>query len=149
MWRALYGRSAEQPRLLPDANPSGPAEVALWSGGLDCLSGLCARLLAAPDADTRYVLVGTGSNSYMHKVQQRVATAIAGMVVDLADVALVRVPIHLHNTGQRHKNGLMRSRGFTFLLIGAARALLEGQSVRLSASKILFSSQPRRRCARR
>lgn len=126
--RTSYGRLAEQPCLLSDVNASRPVEVALWSGGLDCLAGLCARLLVAPDADTRYVLVETGSNSYIHTVQGRVATAIAGMVADLAEVTLVRVPIHPHNTGHRRKNELMRSRGFTFLLIGAAQALLEGQN---------------------
>lgn len=125
--RQGYGRPAEQALLMPYHPASSPSvEVALWSGGLDCLAGLCHRLNEAPAS--RFVLVGTGSSTFMYKAQQRIASALQSTIGRRNRITLVRVPIRSYETGVQRKNPMMRSRGFTFLLIGAACALLEGQS---------------------
>lgn len=117
--RDVLGRNVEvQPRL-PLGNPSPEnIETALWSGGLDSLSGLYTRLLTDPEA--HYFLIGTGSNSYVHKQQRQIADAINSSF--LGRTSLIQIPYGWHNTPLPVKNFDQRSRGLVFMLIGAASA---------------------------
>src|SRR5688500_8466574 len=73
--REALGRNVEVQAQIPWRNLSSKnIETALWSGGLDSLAGLYTRLLAKPD--TYHILVGTGSNSQVHKRQRYIAQEI-------------------------------------------------------------------------
>src|SRR6266516_5878736 len=77
--RSAYGRLAE--RQLSFLNPSScdpPTEVALWSGGLDSLAGLYSQLNNGTAA-SRYVLFGTGANTYIHSRQRDAAETIEAL----------------------------------------------------------------------
>lgn len=122
-------RMAEHAVRLPYiADSTQPCEVALWSGGLDSLAGLCAGLLAGAPS-VRYTLLSTGSNSYMDGVQREVALGLQANLKARDRVSFMRIPIRFRNTSNLGKNPYMRSRGFSFLMIGAACALIEGQAV--------------------
>jgi len=124
-------RASEHAVRLPfDVEADLPGEVALWSGGLDSLAGLCSRLSSERDSLTRYTLLSTGSSLYMDGVQKKVAADLKKLAKHDADrLMFVRVPIRLTDSGHLAKNACMRSRGFTFLFMGAACAVLEGQSL--------------------
>jgi len=120
--RQVSGRFVEQqPILLPTITPD--SEVALWSGGLDSLAGLYTRLKATPDQP--FILFGTGSNNIIYSYQGKVADKMRSLFP--SRVSLLRVPIHLHNSGQQRKNKLSRVRGVLFTLLGSACAYLMGQ----------------------
>jgi hypothetical protein len=68
--REISGRFVEvQPQIPFGIQPSN-IEVALWSGGLDSLSGLHTRLLT--NSETHHMLVGTGSNFHVLKKQKQI-----------------------------------------------------------------------------
>ena len=123
--RTYGGRTAEQqmPLALADAL-SEPSEVALWSGGLDALAGLCSRLSAEPSG--RYTLLGTGSNTLLHSVQQQVAVRLKNKFPNR--IRLVQIPIRLDESTTLRKEPSQRSRGFVFMLLGAACAYLAGKT---------------------
>lgn len=124
--RKQPGRSAETQMNLPlHVSMSGEVEVSLWSGGLDSLAGLYTRLIDEPDLP--HVLFGTGSNVTMHGAQQRAAAALNALVPERA--VLVQAPIRTDDTGMLDKSSSQRSRGFVFMLLGAASAVMEGQHV--------------------
>ncbi len=107
--------------LMPDEDLN--TEVALWSGGLDSLGGLWDRI--QKHTASRYVLFGTGPNTFIHRKQREVARQVRARISLSLD--LIQVPIFLFGVGRSHDRGRQRSRGFVFLLLGAACALLEGQ----------------------
>lgn len=112
-----WGRDVEMQSQFPWKNlPSNNVEVALWSGGLDSLAGLYTRLLNNPQ--TYYVLVGTGSNSQVHKRQDQIAGAINQSFP--GRTLLVQIPYRWSNTPPFEKSFGQRSRGLVFMLIGAA-----------------------------
>jgi 7-cyano-7-deazaguanine synthase in queuosine biosynthesis len=120
--RQGFGRPSElQRRLFLSNGFLYPLEVALWSGGLDSLAGLCNRFLSG--RDIQYVLFGTGGNTYIHRVQQRVAQRVRQQFGMNSCVSLAQVPIHLSEISNLKKNRDMRARGFVFLLLGSACAL--------------------------
>ena len=122
--RIALGRPAELQACLPWMNTSfEPTEVALWSGGLDSLAGLFTRLSA--DTATHYTLIGTGSNSIIQHTQSQVAQVVREIVPNRTK--LVQLPICLEETADLPKNSSQRSRGFVFLLLGAATSLIEKQ----------------------
>jgi hypothetical protein len=122
--RTKDGRRAELQRCWPmNADRGPPDEVALWSGGLDSFAGLCGRLLAAPTK--RVTLFGTGSNTIIYNTQQQVAQDVASTFP--GQTTLVQVPIRLNETRELPKNSSQRSRGFVFMLLGAACAFMEGR----------------------
>jgi hypothetical protein len=126
--RQSCGRFAEwQSNFSTDAGEAVEAsEVALWSGGLDSLTGLYNRL--SERSSSRFTLFGTGGNNIVHQLQKEIALGAANILS--ASIELVRVPIHLiHKTYKlRQLNRISRSRGFVFLLTGAVCALLEGSN---------------------
>lgn len=124
--RTALSRPVEAPLLLPSFTEY--TEVALWSGGLDALAGLLYRIFTAPQSPTRYTLFGTGGNPYIHGIQQQVAATARAALPASRQIELVRVPIHLGDSKNIHKNANVRARGFVFLLLGSVCAYLEGQS---------------------
>lgn len=102
----------------------GETEVALWSGGLDSLVGLYNRLNIAPAMN--YTLVGTGSNTHAHKVQHSLLQFMENRI--RTRVKFFQLPIRLRETGALLKSSSGRTRGFVFLLFGAACAYLEAQT---------------------
>jgi hypothetical protein len=117
------GRTAELQTTMPLTDDrSKPLEVALWSGGLDSLAGLCNRLLAEPSGS--YLLLGTGSNTILHSTQQQVAVGLREKFP--GRVRLVQIPIRLDESAALRKAPSQRSRGFVFMLLGAACAYLAG-----------------------
>ena len=119
-------RLSEVQRLLPftDAQPN---EVVLWSGGLAALAGLCNRIRNAPEH--RYILFGTGSNPEVIGVQRAVYQAVSRKL-PRNSLLLSQINIRLDDTGDftGRKNKAPRIRGFAFLLLGSAKALLEGEN---------------------
>lgn len=120
------GRRLErQINLLPPSRDGRKTEVALWSGGLDALAGLCNRTVAC-SAD-RFVLVGAGANRSVWELQNTVYQCLNRRVS--AELDLVRLHIELAGTEpfRGRKNKLGRARGVVFMLLGSAYALLEQQ----------------------
>jgi 7-cyano-7-deazaguanine synthase in queuosine biosynthesis len=115
-------------------------EVALWSGGLDAYAGLCNRVQDYPQRS--FILFGTGSNDKTQHLQEQLATKLNG-ILDVRAIShrkarnttqlkLVQVPVRLahgENLPVRkiHRSSGQRSRGFVFMLLGAAYAYLENQ----------------------
>ena len=117
--RNVNGRDVEiQPRLPMGNFKSDNIEVALWSGGLDSLSGLFTRLHT--NSRNHHFLVGTGSNPQVHIKQKQ----LAGRVNPLfpGRISLVQIPYSWYNTPSLEKIFYQRSRGLVFSLIGAACA---------------------------
>jgi len=122
--REISGRFVEVQPQIPLGIQPGNIEVALWSGGLDSLSGLYTRLFTNPE--THHVLVGTGSNSYVHKNQRQIIHKIAQLFS--SRVSLIQIPYRLNKTPLPGKNFGQRSRGLVFILVGAACAHHMGSS---------------------
>jgi len=100
--------------------------VSLWSGGVDSLAGLCNFLHAEPDL--KHILFGTGANTYIHKLQRDLKTAVAKQFPE-SKIELIQVPIYLRETtSHRGRNRDMRARGFIFMILGAVCAYLQGQN---------------------
>ena len=117
--RNVSGRNVEVQSQLPWRSlPSNNIEAALWSGGLDSLAGLNTRLLTNPDS--YHILIGTGSNAYIHTKQRRIANEINQLFLNRT--TLIQIPYRWSNTPSSEKSFGQRSRGFVFMLIGAACA---------------------------
>jgi queuosine biosynthesis protein QueC len=122
--RTRRGRAAESQMTMPLADArSELSAVTLWSGGLDSLAGLCNRLSVEPSA--RYILLGTGSNTIPHSTQQQVAVRLRSQFP--GRIRLVQIPIRLDESTALRKASSQRSRGFVFMLLGAACAYLAGK----------------------
>lgn len=108
---------------LADDGVERPVEVALWSGGLDSLAGLCNRLIAKPSGN--FTIFGTGGNEQVFSIQRKVAERVNTKLPNR--IKLVQVPIRSCKTNSLKKNYRPNARGFVFTLLGAVCALLEGQ----------------------
>lgn len=100
-------------------------EICLWSGGLDSLAGLYTRI--KENTSDRYILIGTGGNHYIQNVQKKIAAKVKQNVSKHVDY--IPIPIRLAETDGISKNSRPRSRGFIFMLMGAAAALLNEQTI--------------------
>ena len=98
-----------------------PVEVALWSGGLDALAGVYNRSNEI-DIET-FTLFGTGSNKHTLGVQQTVYRELKKRLG--ARINLMQLPFYVNGAKRFPKNSRLRSRGFTFILLGVACALLQ------------------------
>ena len=111
--------------LWESSNRGMNAEVALWSGGLDAMAGLCNRI-EKQSAD-RYLLFGAGGNASMRGVQKDVYRRLKKRLdIDMHLMQLHIFQRNTQNTGLRPDKRL-RARGVVFMLLGSAYALLEGQ----------------------
>ncbi len=123
--RDIYGRQTEIQMCMPLTDNSAQSiEVALWSGGLDALAGLYNRSVV--EHSNFYILFGTGANTFIHSIQQKVAKAFNKKFPDRT--VLVQVPILLYETKNLPKSSSQRTRGFIFMLLGAVCAHMEGQN---------------------
>ena len=119
-------RSERYLTYLKPTNGRKRTEIALWSGGLDALAGLCNR--ADQGIAERFALIGTGAKPAVWGLQSRVHAHLDERVEFHIDS--VRLQMHLSETkhaGLRYGN-LNRARGAVFLLLGSAYALLEQQT---------------------
>lgn len=120
--RSAESRNVESQQVIPFKQKSN-LEIALWSGGLDSLAGLYNRYNSNPE--TKFVLVGTGFNNKITSKQKSLLNILSNEITLLAQ--LVRIPFRLSNSGNIKRHTFMRSRGLTFMLIGAAVALCMGK----------------------
>lgn len=103
---------------------NAPLEIALWSGGLDALAGFLNRLFNNPEK--HFVLFGTGSNTSIHSLQGKLRVAVEQRFPSRS--TLVRIPYAVRKIDRSlPSRPLLRSRGFTFTLLGAVCAYLHGQ----------------------
>ncbi len=119
-------RDAEKPQLFNWYDHSTPVDVALWSGGLDCLAGLYNR--AFESRERKFILCGTGASKTVCGLQKRIVSLLPDDLIHR--VKLQQVYYELETiSGSLPDDARMRSRGFTFMLIGAICAYLEGSRV--------------------
>jgi Queuosine biosynthesis protein QueC len=120
--RVDRGRMSELQTSIEEADQH--VEVALWSGGLDSLTGLYNRIdmRSAP----AYTLFGTGSNLLIQGVQKRTALQMQ-IAFPKKNIKLEQVPFRFVKIDKVRENNVPRLRGFLFLLLGAVCACLEGQ----------------------
>lgn len=124
--REQPGRGLEEPQLFDWRDESKPLDVALWSGGLDCLAGLYNR--AFENTDRQFILCGTGANTVVHHLQRRIVEVLPKQMAQRVKLLQVRYEIE-DLSGNLPEMTRMRSRGFTFMLIGAVCAHLAGSNV--------------------
>ena len=123
--KQTIGRQEEiQYRFPTEDSFAENADVVLWSGGLDSLAGLYTQL--DNDPESRYILVGTGSNAQVHAKQTELAKEMERLFPKR--ILLQQVPYSWSNTPSPEKNFYARSRGFVFMLIGAAFAHCVGRN---------------------
>lgn len=124
--REEINRISERPRLFDWRDQVKPLDVALWSGGLDCLAGLYNR--AFENKDLRFILCGTGANTIVHSLQRQIVGLLPREIAGRVKLLQVRYEIETLD-GHLPNDARMRSRGFTFMLIGSVCAYLEGSRV--------------------
>lgn len=121
--RNCRGRETENHAKFPLF--SDLTEVALWSGGLDSLAGLCGQIQTrtAP----QYTLFGTGSNTTIQGKQADIACRLKSTY---PQIKLIQLPIQLQYPDKKPpSNDTFRARGFVFKLLGAICSCLERQSM--------------------
>ena len=124
--RRSTGREVElQPRLLKDATSWFPDAVALWSGGLDSLAGLYARLVGSMNIS--FFLFGVVNNPLIRGTQRQIADELSSYFP--GRVRLSQIAVQTSVDGRLTANRRPRSRGVVFLLLGAAFAYLQGQRI--------------------
>ena len=107
-----------------DSRPADPITVALFSGGLDSLAGLC---IEASERQTHALVLFSGwTNSRLATRQERLTSALTGRVG--RRVISVRVPFGITHEGSSYNDDepTQRTRGFVYSLLGAAVALHAG-----------------------
>ena len=121
------GRRVERQFTMPVPNyERKKTEVALWSGGLDALAGLCNR--ADQGTAERFVLVGTGAKAAVWGLQDRVCSRLRERVEFLMDPVRLQIELGGDEHSQFRSRNLNRARSAVFLLLGSAYALLEQQN---------------------
>lgn len=122
--RPRVPRGAYQQSLFPE-DLDGSIRVALFSGGLDSLAGLCSEI-EAKRADT-YVLFAGSTNFYHQGTQKYLASEVSHKAH--ARILPCVVPYRFSGRGPRAGNrdeASQRSRGFVHTALGAATAAMAG-----------------------
>jgi 7-cyano-7-deazaguanine synthase in queuosine biosynthesis len=117
-------RSAYQQSLFPPDLRS-PVRVALFSGGLDSLAGLCSEI-SEKKAESFVLFAGCTNN--FHKGKQRQLAAAVGQK-HAATILPCVVPFGFRGRVRRagnHDESTQRSRGFVHSALGAATAVMAG-----------------------
>ena len=123
--RAAAARPSESQRSLFPEPPPPPASAALFSGGLDSLAGLVARLVARP-AETVILFCGR-TNKRIGSPQRVLLEALARSFPQR--VHPVTVGFGLHGRGRGafdQEETSQRTRGFVFQAFGAVTARVAG-----------------------
>ena len=102
------------------------SEVALWSGGLDALAGLCNR--ADQGIAERFLLVGTGAKPAVWGLQDRVCSHLRKRVEFLMDPVRLQIELRGDERSQIRNRNPNRARSAVFMLLGSAYSLLEKQT---------------------
>ena len=121
--RSTERRPAETQGFLFASPPQPPTTVALFSGGLDSLTGACE--LINRDVRGDVVLVSASSSTRLRAVQGQLTRQLrsGGKLVS------IRVPFNLTGATHPERHEIsQRSRGFVFLALGAAAAVTAGSS---------------------
>lgn len=116
------GRDVERQPLLLSTRPHVD-EIALWSGGLDALAGLCTRL--QQNNGRNFMLFGTGSSDNVYARQRSVFEC--ALTAFPSQLSLCRVPLRFSNSTEHIKNKFSRARGVVFTLLGSACSYLMGR----------------------
>jgi len=122
--RPMTIRGAFQQSLFPP-DLAGAVRVALFSGGLDSLAGLCAEILN--EAGETFVLFAGSTNNFHKGTQNRLATQLA--LKSRAPILQCVVPFGFKGREPRAGNRdepTQRSRGFVHTALGAATAIMAG-----------------------
>lgn len=133
VWRPAFvplrgGRPPEEVQgTLFTLTPDRAAAVACFSGGLDSFAGAAIEL--GQPADLELVLVGQSGTSRARALQRQLATALAQRT---GRVQPLLVKANLIGAKGRPQDRQQRTRGFLFLAMAAATALVAGvQQVRV------------------
>ncbi len=121
--RTKNSRNSELQFCIPEDDRS--VEVALWSGGLDSLAGFINRWSSQPKQ--QFTLFGTGSDKSVIGYQRKLIKAVRNKGFTRVDFR--QAPFYLEGNADLSKNSNLRSRGFTFTLLGMVCAFLEGQNI--------------------
>jgi hypothetical protein len=117
-------RPSETQGFLFRTLPRAPVTAALFSGGLDSLAGLCRELVDRPRDS--FVLFSGSTNQRTGSIQRHLARKVYSWLD--REIIPVIVPFGLHQRGRRYDGDerTQRSRGFVFLALGAATAIMAG-----------------------
>lgn len=121
--RSTQRRPAETQGFLFASPPQPPTTVALFSGGLDSLTGACELI----DHDLRgdVVLVSASSSTRLRAVQGQLTRQLRSR----GQLVSIRVPFNLTGATHPERHEIsQRSRGFVFLALGAAAAVTAGSA---------------------
>jgi hypothetical protein len=115
-----------QQEFFPDTIRGMP-RVALFSGGLDSLGGLCSEILDQA-ADTFVLFAGSTNFHHEHR-QKRLAAAVA----EHTGACIIPCVVPYRFKGRSHREGnrdepTQRTRGFVHAALGAATAVMAGAS---------------------
>lgn len=110
-FRSTRRRPPYQQTMFHEPVPAG-AELALFSGGLDSMAGLCARRQFGIGT---FVAVSVCGNPIRRDVQRCSIDALKKLGADIRWVVL-----HQHLTGGDKRENSQRTRGFLFYCVGAA-----------------------------
>lgn len=111
-----------QAGLFPMA-PAPPVRVALFSGGLDSLAGLCAEI--ADYQQGSFVLLAGGTNTEARAVQRELINLVRSQFK--RELIPVMVPFGLRDRAPgQYSESTQRSRGFLFMAMGAVTAIEAG-----------------------
>ncbi|MCB9134264.1 MAG: hypothetical protein H6636_02490 [Anaerolineales bacterium] len=128
-WDFEFVKRKKKPRGVEEKRkllwPSESPDVALWSGGLDSLAGLVNRI--QNNNRPQFTLFGTGGNDQILGKQNEIIRDVRFKFA--AQLNLIQVPLDIkYPSVAPPTNDIFRARGFTFKLLGAVCALLEGQN---------------------
>ena len=119
---------AESVRYLMPWPTERPAEVSLFSGGLDSLAGLASRVTGA--LNRSLVLVSGHTNGRLQHQQMEQVRGIGAAWCDpglwsgqVPEIRHVAVPFGIHKPEGHHEEKSQRTRALVFLTLGVAVAL--------------------------
>ncbi len=127
-WQIIFspyqgnGRIAEKQTLLFETRIPAQKRVALFSGGLDSFAGAAQQLADLPDNHFIFVSSVTNNRQYQQQREQ---------IFELKKIApdrITHVPVYfgLRNGNSFTQEQSQRTRGFMFLTLGVATAIMAG-----------------------
>lgn len=116
-------RKSEYEEALFSTPVAKPNVSVLFSGGLDSLAGLCTLLDA--DRDCSFVVVSGCTSQRMGQIQRDLIRQLVRFWGNKSrELRSLVVPFGIRRAGDGHEETSQRSRGFVFLLLGAAAAMM-------------------------
>lgn len=116
-------RASERTDFLFASPPKKPSATCLFSGGLDSLAGLAPYLFSGKYASL--VLVSGCTNHRLADTQRNAIRGLRSLYQSATlDIRSVIVPFGIGNPPTASKESSQRSRGFVFMVLGAAAMLM-------------------------